>query len=195
MGEDRYTQMFSWFKSKPKPTLADNPHFKLYQKNDIVLRYKWNDAPVFTTKLKAKRAQKIIGTRTEVVGKSHTLVLGTTVTKVMTKDVEETTTRVKYSVEQTPEMEALVSQILEELKDEEVKFNEGRLLGTLSPEEETHEVQVVPLIEKSIAGDWYAIFWLLVRNPTASSSEDPVNEKEKPVLPPPKSLPDHVIRL
>ncbi len=187
--------MFSWFKSKPKPTLADNPHFKLYQKNDIVLRYKWNDAPVFTTKLKTKRAQKIIGTRTEVVGKSHTLVLGTTVTKVMTKDVEETTTRVKYSVEQTPEMEALVLQILEELKDEEVKFNEGRLLGTLTPEEETHEVQVVPLIEKSIAGDWYAIFWLLVRNPTASSSEDPVNEKEKPVLPPPKSLPDHVIRL
>ena len=187
------SKMFSWFTSKPTPTLALNSHFKFYQEDYLFRNYKWKDAPVLTTRLKAKRIQKTIRTRKEVVGNSEITLLGflPIASSVLTRDVEETETLVKYSVEQTPEMKELVSQILEQLKDEDVKFNYGRLLGTLTPEDETHEVQVVPLIAKSIANHWYAISWLVVR----TSSEDPVNEKEKPVVPPPRSLPDRVIQL
>jgi hypothetical protein len=166
--------MFSWFKSTPKPTLADNPHFTLRKKTQRITFYNWKNAPVFTTKIAKKNVSHYTTTRTEVIGKSETTLLGVLplTSTEQTREIAETTATTKYRLVQTPLMIEIAAQISEQLKDKEV-LSGFVLMNKLTPQQEADELRVIPVVEDFNGSTRYAITWVLAPEPAASSSEDP----------------------
>jgi hypothetical protein len=172
-------QMFSFFKSTPKPNqpnLAENPLFTVLNKgkDNSPAIYKCVDAPTFPTKIKAK---KVVNTftyqTTEEVGKSDVSLLGIIplATITQTKTVNNTSELSKIRLEMTPEMSEFVDRILCHLRGKEI-LNKGTFRGTMTPEEEAGAPIVVrPIIVElrptfAYENGFYAINWMKVK-PTA----------------------------
>ena len=167
--------MFSWFTSKPTPTLADNPHFTLRNKSQRITAYNWKNVPVITTKLESKDVSQNTTTKTEVAGQSETTLLGVLplTSTVQTRQVAETTATTKYRLVQTPLMIEIAAQISEQLKDKDV-LSGFVLMNKLTPQQEAGELRVIPVVQHFNGSTKYAITWVLAPAAAASSSEDPL---------------------
>jgi hypothetical protein len=152
--------MLSFLKKSSNTTLEKNSLFKVIKKTEIATIYEMEAAPMSATKLKAKRLTKETSKRIEVLGQSEIKLLGKIpiASIAQTKEVEETIETAKYYVEESPGMQDILSQIANKLKDKEI-LRPGRLYGSLSPEQETGDFNVIPYIYET--KDSFILGWTL----------------------------------
>jgi hypothetical protein len=139
--------MLSFLKKSSVNTLEKNTLFKVMKKTEIATIYEMEATPISLTKLKTKRLTKETSKRIEVLGQSEIKLLGVIpiASIAQTKEVEDTIETAKYYVEETAAMQDILIQISTKLKGKEI-LRPGRLYGSLTPEQETGDFNVIPYI-------------------------------------------------
>lgn len=152
--------MLSFLKKSAVNTLEKNNLFKVVKKTEVATIYELEDAPISTTKVKTKRLQKETSKRIEVLGQSEIKLLGMIpiASIAQTKEVEDTIETAKFYVEETPGMQDILHQIANKLKGKEI-MRPARLYGSLTPEQEEGDLQVIPYISET--KDSFVLGWTL----------------------------------
>lgn len=157
--------MFSWF--QPKPKLEDSPQFERSSSSEDSTWYKWKDDPCLTTRF--VKIKDLSWTTTDTkVETSEVALFGIFPLATITKetDVERKVPFIVYLIEGTPQMADVEQKIANDLRlgvpNAKVLSKKGpvrKLMGTLTPEQQTQELRIVPRVQK--VNDLYAIRWRL----------------------------------